>query len=270
MDLGGAVAAAAEGQPGEAAGRGVPRPRGRGARGPRPPRGRPPRGPCGPGSAGAGGRTARPARRGRPRPGASTSASRSSGRSSSARAMTRACSRLTVPARSPARTRCQRCSSASATRPSARAVPWLAAGVVGQPGGRAAGAVVVGHVVGDGQHPQQHPVQAVGGPGQLDEGLGLLARSSSAPGRRPRLVHRRVHPRGARQHRVARGSGELVHVPTLGPTTDIFEHLFELAENALRTVGCGRTVARPGACPRSSLHAARRWWPRLGGVDWRQ
>ena len=80
-----------------------------------------------------------------------------------------------------------------------------AAGLVGQPGGGAAGTRVIGHVVGVGKHPHPEAMEAVGGAGQLDQGLRLLGSWSSAPGRR---ALPRPPPRAPGRHTPAPGGGE--------------------------------------------------------------
>ena len=109
-----------------------------------------------------------------------------------------------------------------------------AAGVVGQPGGGAAGTGVIGHVVGGGKDPHPEAVEAVGGAGQLHQGLRLLARGHQHRVGERCLVHRRVHLGGTRQHRVAGKVPVLVHALTLDATTDIFDHAFERCGEASR------------------------------------
>jgi len=137
-----------------------------------------------------------------------------------------------------------------------------APGVVGEPGRRTAGSVVQRHVAGDGQHAQHEPVEPVGRPGQLEEGLRLLRGRHQHRVRRRGLVHRGVHAPGARQQQVVGRERELFHVSTLGVTTDSFEHPFEAVGNALRTTGCGRETARPDSCGRVPRRAVSSDRPR--------
>jgi hypothetical protein len=64
--------------------------------------------------------------------------------------------------------------------------------------------------------------------------------------------HGRVHPRGARQHRVVEAGRRLFHVSTPGVGTDSFERLFEVVENGVRKADGGRDVAPAGSLFRTS------------------
>jgi hypothetical protein len=128
-----------------------------------------------------------------------------------------------------------------------------AARVVGQPGGGTASAGVVGHVVGGGEHAHPQADKSVGGAGQLDQGLSLLARGHQhRVGEHPVgehrvgehcLVHRRVHLCGTCQHGVAAKLRVLVHALTLDLTSDIFDQAFERCGQAIGRRRCGRNPA---------------------------